>query len=202
MTISRTPVSTHLNYFSCLEDDLLQLSRWIEFSAENEPVYSIELARLLMTAAAEVDVIAKALCKEIDGKRKAESINVYQSVLIKAVPMLPQAEVKMPRFGMAFLPWSNWGIKEKNPPEWWQGNNKVKHHRSEHFNQANLKNVLNAIAGLLVLLLLLHSKDNIYFSPLPRLFLPISFASNERDSLRIIIPDGADLPWSRTEAPV
>jgi hypothetical protein len=135
-----------------LEDDLLQLSRWIEFSADNETVYSIELARLLMTAAAEVDVVAKALCKAIDRERNASSINVYQSVLLQAVPMLPQAQVEMPRFGMLFQPWSNWA-EPTTPPDWWQGNNKVKHHRAEHFRQANLKNVLNAIAALLVLLL-------------------------------------------------
>lgn len=194
--IVRTPVSTHLNYFSCLEDDLLQLSRWIEFSAENEAVYSIELARLLMTAAAEVDVVAKALCKEIDSKRKAESINVYQEVLTKTIPMLHQAEVEMPRFGMVFQPWSNWGEKEKNPPDWWQGNNKVKHQRSDHFFHANLKNVLNANAALLVLLLLLHSKDGSFFPRMPRLFVPRTFARIEGDVLRLVIPDGVNLPWN------
>jgi len=187
-------ISTHMNYFSCLEDDLLQLSRWIEFSADNESAYSIELARLLMTAAAEVDVVAKALCKEIDKKREASSINVYQTVLLNAVPMLPQAEVEMPRFGMIFRPWRNW-VEKSNPPDWWQGNNKVKHHRAEHFCQANLKNVLNAVAALLVLLLLLQSKDGPYFPQLPRLFVPRTFAVNEGHFLRLLIPDGTNLPW-------
>lgn len=194
MTIVHHTVSMHLNYFSCLEDDLLQLSRWIEFSAENESTYSIELARLLMTAAAEVDVVAKALCKAIDRDRNASSINVYQSVLIKAVPMLPGAEVDMPRFGMVFHPWANW-VNEANPPDWWQGNNKVKHHRADHFRQANLKNVLNSVGGLLVLLLLLSSKYNYNFSHSPRLFVPKTFAVNERNVLRLIIPDGTELPW-------
>lgn len=194
MTIVHHTVSTHLNYFSCLEDDLLQLSRWIEFSADNETVYSIELARLLMAAAAEVDVVAKALCKAIDKERNASSINVYQSVLIQAVPMLPEAKVEMPRFGMIFQPWRNW-VEPTNPPDWWQGNNKVKHHRAEHFRQANLKNVLNAIAALLVLLLLLHSKDSPYFPQLPRLFVPRTFAMSQGNALRLLIPDGTNLPW-------
>jgi len=157
-------------------------------------VYSIELARLLMTAAAEVDVVAKALCKEIDRERNASSINVYQSVLLLAVPMLSQAKVEMPRFGMVFEPWSNWA-EPTTPPDWWQGNNKVKHHRAEHFRQANLKNVLNAVSALLVLLLLLHSKDNLYFPQLPRLFVPHMFAIHEGQSLRLLIPDGTSLPW-------
>jgi hypothetical protein len=178
-----------------LEDDLLELSRWIEFAKDNEGSYSIELARLLMTAASEVDVVAKALCKAIDKSRDASSINVYQEVLIGALPMLPDSRVEMPRFGMEFCPWSNWATL-KNPPDWWQGNNKVKHHRTDHFRQANLKNVLNAVAGLLVLLLLLHSKDGPYFPMMPRLFVPKSFAASEGKSLRLLIPDGATLPWA------
>ncbi len=171
------------------------LSRWIEFCANNEAVYSIELARLLMTAAAEVDVVAKALCNAIDKQRGAESINVYQDVLVRAVPMLPLALVEMPRFGMSFRPWENWSLP-KNPPDWWQGNNKVKHHRGTHFDRASLKNVLSAVAGLLVLLLLLHSKDGPYFPTSPTLFVPRTFALREGDHLRLLIPDGTNLPWA------
>lgn len=195
MTIIRKTVSAHLNYFSCLEDDLLQLSRWIEFSTDNESTYSIELARLLMTATAEVDVVAKILCKAIDKKRDARKINVYRDVLLKAVPMLPQSKVDMPRFGMTLQPWSSW-VENGNPPDWWQDNNKVKHYRTEHFHRANLKNVLNATTALLVLLLLLHSKEGPYFPQNSRLFVPRTFATNEGNVLRLLIPDGTNLPWA------
>ena len=195
MPISHQVVSPHLNYFSCIEDDLIVLSRWIEFSSHNESVYSLELARLLMTAAAEVDVVAKALCAAIKKERRAESINVYQEILIEAFPMLPNSTVDMPRFGMSFQPWANW-TNSKAPPDWWQGNNKVKHQRHTHFDRASLKNVLNSVAGLLVLLLLLHSKDGPYFPITPRLFVPRSFAFSEGPQIRLLIPDGALVPWA------
>ena len=35
-------------------------------------------------------------------------------------------------------------------PLWWQGYNQVKHQRNHYFEKANLKNVLNAMGGLLV----------------------------------------------------
>lgn len=187
--------SPQINYFSCLEDDLLALSRWIEFSAANEQTYSIELARLLMTAAAEVDVVAKALCTEIDRQRRAESINVYQEVLVNAIPTLPTAVVEMPRFGLTFTPWSNWAT-EKTPPDWWQGNNKVKHQRHTHFDRASLKNVLNAAAGLFILLLLLESKSGPYYPVTPRLFVPRTFAILEGTNIRIFLSDEVNLPWA------
>lgn len=195
MTIVHHEVHPHLNYFLCLEADIQGLSRWIEFSPENEDVYSIELARLLMTAAAEVDVIAKSLCKSITPARNASSINSYQSVLCEALPMLPFAVVEMPRYGMVFRPWSNWEENE-SPPDWWKGNNKVKHHRSEHFKQASLKNVLNASAALLVLLLLYYRSQNIHHFPFLNLFLPKTFASPDGGAHFILIPDGSNVPWA------
>ena len=194
MTIVHHEVHPHLNYFLCLEADIQGLSRWIEFSPENEDVYSIELARLLMTASAEVDVIAKSLCMSIAPMRNANSINAYQSILCEALPMLSQAVVEMPRYGMVLRPWSNWQEND-SPPEWWTGNNKVKHHRSEHFKQANLKHVLNASAALLVLLLLYYRSQNIHHFPRLNLFLPKTFASQDGGAHYIFLPDEANVPW-------
>jgi hypothetical protein len=195
VTIQHIAIHAHWNYFLVLEEDVQALSRWIEFSRANESVYSIELARLLMTAAAEADIIAKALCKRISPKTKAESINAYQAILTEAAPMLPQSKVTMPRYGMAFHPWSNWKAKHV-PPDWWQGNNKVKHHRAEHFEEANLKNVLNAAAGLLILLLIYYSAEQNYIAPVPRIYMPKSFGMLESNALRLIIPDGTRFPWA------
>lgn len=193
MGIQHQAVSIHLNYFSCLEDDLLALSRWIEFCPANEGVYSIELARLLMTACAEVDVVAKGLSAEIAPARRAKNIGDYQEVLCASLPLLSSVQVRMDRFGMVFSPWLNWNQRE-NPPLWWTANNKVKHHRAVHFAKANLRSVLNAVAGLLVLLVLLHSKKSTHF-PMPKLFLPNIFTITEGSQLRILIPDGNNLPW-------
>jgi hypothetical protein len=195
MGIKHHAALAHWNYFLCLEDDIEQLSRWIEFSSENESVYSIELVRLLMTAAAEADVVAKALCKFIDPQAKAESINSYQSVLMLAAPMLAKATVELPRYGLSFRPWLNWK-EPKTPPEWWSANNKVKHHRAEHFKHGNLRNVLNAVAGLLLLLLLYYSKSQHLLVTKPRIYVPGAFGLLQDDGLLLSVPHGAKLPWA------
>jgi hypothetical protein len=48
-------------------------------------------------------------------------------------------------------PWSNWG--EGKSPDWWRAYTGVKHERNNHFSAANLKNTLNALAGLYVMLI-------------------------------------------------
>ena len=50
---------------------------------------------------------------------------------------------------MTLTPWKLWG-EDKNP-DWWQSYNKVKHERNNHFNEATLKNVLDSMAGLLLI---------------------------------------------------
>jgi hypothetical protein len=188
MGIHHSEVPAHWSYFLALEDDVQRLSRWIEFSKSNEAVYSIELARLLMTAAAEADVVARAVCAHIRPKAKADSIHEYQRVLCDAKPAIVKTRISMPIYGLAFHPWSNWK-EPKTAPAWWSGNNKVKHQRSEHFKEANLKNVLNATAGLLVLLLILYGFDRPYISPAPRIYVPSTFGIPEGDTIRILVPD-------------
>lgn len=148
-----------------------------------------------MTASAEADVIAKRLCAIIDPARRASSINAYQSVLCQALPAIPSAEVEMPRYGMTFRPWSNWQ-RADSPPDWWQGNNKVKHHRAEHFKQANLKNVLNATAALLVLLLLYLKSQNMHHIEPLNLFSPRTIAMPNGVQLLLLVPDGSNVPWA------
>lgn len=182
MGIEQHKVPDHLNYFLCIEEDIAALSRWIEISEPNFNCYSLELARLLMTASAKVDVLAKLICKDVDPNSKAGSITAYQEKLVEAYPKLPDSRVTIRRYGLELRPWSNWSTP-KSPPLWWQANNKVKHHRSEHFNEATLKNVLNAVSGLLIFVLLYYGPRKGAFQPAPTLFEPWSFGYKDGNSL-------------------
>lgn len=175
MGIEQKPVTSHWNYFLCIEEDISKLSRWIEPSESNFDCYSLEIARLLMTTSSEVDVVAKLVCKKINHKSKAKGILQYQKELVSKFPNVHKAKVAIPRFGLELTPWQNWQIEE-SPPIWWQATNKVKHERSEHFHQATLKNLLNAVAGLLLLLILYYEVDiENLLKPQSCLLIPKSF---------------------------
>ena len=174
MGIEQHRVFSHWNYFLSIEEDVSELARWIELSESNFECYSLELARLLMTTSAEVDVVAKLVCKNINPQSKADGIFKYQEELTSAFPNIHRAKVAVPRHGLELTPWSNWQ-KAKSPPLWWQANNKVKHHRSEHFHQATLKNLLNSVAALLLLLVLHYRTEIGQLHPMSKLFIPKSF---------------------------
>ncbi len=180
MGIQVRKIPKHWNYFLCIEEDLFGLSRWIEFSEANFKCYSLELARLLMVCASEVDVVGKALCKRIAPAKSVGSINRYQAVLVSQYPTLPTNQVEVPRFGLTLTPWTNWSRQDR-PPLWWTANNKVKHHRSEHFDKASLEHVLNAAAGLFVLLVLYYGLREASITPASQLFEPNGFAYRDGD---------------------
>jgi len=136
----------HWNYFLALERDLENISRYIEFSNDNMDTYSIELARILMSATQEIDVIMKQYCTRLDSTRKASKIHDYQTIILDKAPIFFEEEVFVHRFGLSYKPWKTW--TKTMPPDWWTSNNKIKHDRYNQFKQANLKNAINAVGAL------------------------------------------------------
>jgi hypothetical protein len=74
------------------------------------------------------------------------------------LPRIAEFEVVLHRFGLTLCPWDEWKTNKPGDrvPFWWSDYNKVKHHRDAHFGRANLKNALNAVAGLFVMVLYLY----------------------------------------------
>ncbi len=164
----------HWRYFLALEEDLLRISRHIEFTEANYPTFSIELASILLGASSEVDVVAKQLCKELKTGKKANNIKDYTNQVGPALPMIGDFTVELPRFGLRLCPWQHWSLSHRKSPLWWVAHNNVKHNRDTYFNEANLKNTLNAVAGLYVLVLYLYRElaEAGSLSPNPIVFRP------------------------------
>ncbi len=157
MGIASRPVEPHWNYLLAFDADLVGLSRYVEFHQRNFNCFSLEIARVLLASAAEVDVVSKLLCKAINPKSRADNILEYRDTIRLAFPHIAMFEVFMPRFGLHLRPWSEWKKKE-GVPLWWSDYNKVKHQRNAYFERANLKNALNAVAGLFVMVLHLYGE--------------------------------------------
>ncbi len=155
MGIQTHKIESHWNYLLAIERDLDELSRYVEFDEKNFDCFSIEIARVLLAAGAEVDVVCKQICRVIDSKSSADSINKYRSEIKPVFPGIPQFGVLLPRFGLRLRPWDEWK-KASGVPFWWTAYNRIKHHRDSEYHRANLKNALNAVAGLFVMVLYLY----------------------------------------------
>ncbi|MBV7541995.1 hypothetical protein [Acidovorax sp. sic0104] len=123
----------------------------------NDGTYSLETARLLLGASAEVDVVLKLLCKRFDRASKAKTIGAYYPEVTANCPNFVAFEVQLPRYGARHQPWISWTADQ--PPIWWSDHNKVKHQRDMYFERATLKNCLNAVGALFVAVLHLYEKE-------------------------------------------
>ena len=151
MAISYKQTNIHWNYFLAIESDFEKISRYVEFTEANNGTFSIELARIIMAATQEIDGIMKKLCSLLVRGSKPKNIKEYKSIIINNLPELVDEEVQLPRFGMKSQPWNSWSDPDPDKhPLWWTANNKIKHDRTQHFEQANLKNAFSAVGALLI----------------------------------------------------
>ena len=170
MAINRASTFIHWNFFIALEEDLDRLARYVDLSGQNDEAFSIVIARLFLSASAEVDVVLKQLAVKHNAASTAGSINAYFSEITQHCPNFVGFTVLVPRFCLTLNPWSDWTAS--TPPIWWQDHNKVKHHRHNHFDRATVKNCLNAVAALFVSVIHLHAEEAARgeLLSLPRLF--------------------------------
>jgi hypothetical protein len=172
----------HWAYFLALEDDLYQLSRFVEISKENFSTYSIECTRLLLASCSEAEVALKLAA----GLSKSKSLGDCFVPLSGDVKKLVNGRVLVRRSGLEIQPWLDWTAKAY--PTWWQAHNAIKHDRSQNYKEANLGNALSSLAGLFAALLFyLRRKGVRAVFPAPRLFR----ASDELLGTHCMMPEGA-----------
>lgn len=147
MTIQYTDAKTHWIYFLALERDFETVCRYIEPCEENNDTFSLELARVIMAATQEADVVLKAICNR-HLNVTADKLHGYFPPIRSQLPQLLTDSVRLPRFGMSSTPWQNW--TQCSAPAWWTANNKIKHQRHTHFNRASFRHAFNAVGGLLL----------------------------------------------------
>lgn len=158
MGITSRKIEVHWNYLHSIEKDLENLSRFIEFHDDNFNCYSIEISRILMASAAEIDVICRQICVDLNNTSKADNIHDYRNEILSHYKNIPKFRVIIPRYGLELIPWSNWKNRKNTVPFWWTAYNKIKHHRHTDYHRGNLKNALNAAAGLFVMTLYLYKE--------------------------------------------
>ena len=189
---STTATSTmHWRLFLDLEVELVALSRYLEFNEQNFDAYSMRLASLLLSAGSEVDVVAKLLCKKLLPTSKPRHIGDYGRTIGSRIPEVGKFTVHMPKFGLSLNPWESWGGSSRKSPDWWKCHNQVKHERNKHYNKANLKNTLNAVSGLFVLLLFLYEEMAVEGNLGPN---PVLLTPAEENTQGTML-NGADYVW-------
>ncbi len=137
----------HWRYFLSLEREFCDALRYVEFTPKQQDVCSFEFARLLLLTCSELDVVFKVACDQVAPTTDADSIGQYYACLNSKYNLAAET-VRIARYSEVITPFGNWD--RDTPPAWWTAQNKVKHRRHEHFDQATLRNTLLGLCGLFV----------------------------------------------------
>lgn len=147
----------YIRAFDLIQSDLQDLFQYIEPSPESSKTYSYKIHGLLMRTCIEVEANFKAILSEnkytpklVNGKPKLD-MSIYQKV--NTTHHLSSYEVLLPIWNgprKIWKPFDAWNSGGSLP--WYQAYNASKHDRQEEFKKANLEHLVDAVAGLLVLL--------------------------------------------------
>lgn len=141
------------SYYIFLENSFLHATRYVYLSCDNFACYSYEFNSLLLTFATEVENVIKTIYRffEINGKvKKGKPESLMQAydeishILFQNLTKGELPEVAVTGRSISLSPFDGFGKQST----WWSDHNAIKHDRQMNLQKANMKNVINALAGI------------------------------------------------------
>ena len=83
-------------FFLAIESDLERTARFVEPVPANDPCFSVEFARLLMSAAAEAEVVAAQLARQVAALPARPNIDDLRTAFQTHYPQFHTVEVLVP----------------------------------------------------------------------------------------------------------
>ena len=147
--------------FMLIQDDLRSIFEYLEPSDECLNAYSFRIHALLMRTCIEVEANFKAMLEENVFTKSGRYPNMMDYRKVYVSHHLSSYEVMLPIWNekpKTFAPFAPWKAMRGQAGQgsvslpWYQAYNASKHDRQYEFKKANLGNLVEAVAGLLVLL--------------------------------------------------
>ena len=139
--------------YELIINDLKRLFEFIEPSDDNLKTYSHRTFELLLRAATEFETNCKRIL-EANGYSKSGNLNILDYYKINSSSKLSEYKVILEIWRpdrKEIHPFANWN-SGTHELKWYKAYNNAKHDRHLNFSDASLHSVLEAIAGLFVIL--------------------------------------------------
>lgn len=134
--------------------DLYEVLDYVEPHNDNEKTYSHRIYELFLRAATEFESNCKGILKANGYNKKDDDLKAFDYFRIAKAARLSEYVVTFYRWlpERKFKPFEQWANTDYKSLPWYKSYNNVKHNRYTCFNEANLGNLMNAVAGLLCIL--------------------------------------------------
>ncbi|CAI3548293.1 hypothetical protein [Clostridium neonatale] len=141
----------YFQYYLVLEDDFIKTTKYVQLNIRNYKTFSIEYTKQYQAICSEIDVLCKEICNSLG--TTAGNFKEYTNVILGNFNDITSKIINVGLNTKINLePFKDWSDDPNyNSPKWWKEYNSVKHNRNENFENANLENVLNSLAGLYIL---------------------------------------------------
>jgi hypothetical protein len=156
--------------FLLLEHRLITALGWVQPDDRNFSCYSRELAALLKDTYPELENAALAFAPDTTGFTPRPGQAIFHAVICHYFPDIHSYSVGLTGYGMRVRPWGAWRASDALP-DWWVAAGEVNNRDGDAMQRATLRNALNAVAGLFVLLLLGGARSVTHLSPGNRLLI-------------------------------
>ncbi|KTD64234.1 hypothetical protein Lsan_0929 [Legionella santicrucis] len=142
----------YVRAFHLIQKDLLNLFDYIEPSDINLDTYSFRVHELLFRTCVEVEANFKAILRE-NGYNKKGKWDIKDYMKVNKSHFLSDYEIILPNWhGIQKTTKPFELFKDEKSPDWYKAYNATKHDRHHEFQEANFKNLIGAVTGLLALL--------------------------------------------------
>ena len=147
-----------LQWYGWLEDELVDILKYIPLADQNLKAFSPQLASLIIESCGLLDSILRQISPDpamVDGKKiPREDLNmVHYAKLYAAKFEIPTSKsillITPSKYLTPFGGWLGFLSKGKyQPPPWWQTHNELKHDRIANLIKAKLKVAIDSLCRL------------------------------------------------------
>ncbi len=133
-------------------EDVIRVFDYVEPCDENFNVYSHRIYELFLRCATEFETNCKGILLANRYSKRLEDLNIVDFHKLNGAMKLTDYRITCDSWNTprAFNPFEDW--EKGDSLSWYQAYNQVKHNRSSCFQLANLKHLMLALCGLVVLL--------------------------------------------------
>ncbi len=159
--------------FYLIEKDLKELFDFISPNNTNSNTFSHRIYELFFRSCTEFENNARSILSSNGYVSTGSNMNISNDFFKINQPLkLNEYEIKVNMWEhvpLILTPFSPWNSQTYVPLTWYANYNAVKHNRTTNFQLANLVNLMNSVAGLLIVLFAQYE----YFSFTPYTHLPL-----------------------------
>lgn len=134
-----------------LEKQLIEIFDYVEPNKDNENNYSLKIYQLFLSVCTEFENMCKLILLDNNYNKNENNLNIHDYLKVIKVMKLDLYECSSPiTKGIKIKPFSGW--RNSKSLKWYRAYNHSKHNREKYFKEANLKNLINALAALRIVL--------------------------------------------------